>query len=151
MAVYRETPRSRLPLLIGIGVAALVVIIVAVLALRPNTPPAPPNSMQVNMLGTLNTISANLDVFSIEYAKIKQGSAPNQTGAPDAIQRALKALVEQRAALSTLDDEALATLERDLNTIFTALAKSPVPDQADTFKDAQNQLAKLNQVLSQRK
>ncbi len=150
MAVYRENSPSRLPLLIGGIVAALAIVVVIALALRPQEV-TPPSAGKTNLVTTLNTIAVNLDVFKVEYAKVSSGTPALQTGSLDAIQRALKTLVEQRAPLSTLDDEALAVLEKDLTAIAAALQKSPVADQIPNYNDAMIQLEKLRTVLNQRK
>jgi hypothetical protein len=148
MAIYRENPRPRLVLIGGAALAFVGVIVILVLLLRPAPNPTVPGA-NAAFSAPLAVIAQGLDVYEIEVAKVRAGTPASQTGAPAAIQRALKALTDNRSTLSTLDDEALAQLEKHLNTLADGLKQTPPPDQAATLRDALAQLATLQTALAQ--
>src|SRR5262245_38865084 len=77
MAVYRESSRRRLPLIILIAVIAVAIVVVGMLALlnRPIADPAA--ALRAKTL----EVAQGLDILSVEYPKLLKGEPSGATGA----------------------------------------------------------------------
>lgn len=103
---------------------------------------------QADVGTALDTISQSLDVFDVEYAKIVSGTPKDQTGAPGAIGRALDALSSAQSKLVTLDAQAFAMLQANLNLLNAALSAPAAVDMSAAVKDARTQVQTLRARLT---
>jgi len=127
MAIYREPSPNRVFVPIAVVVGLALILLVAFFILRNNnSTPTPPDDHQINS-AALDKITASLDLFQTEYAKVNTGVAASQTGAPGAINTAITTL-NATASLSKLNKIVYADLQTNLGTINTAARAVPAPD-----------------------
>jgi hypothetical protein len=145
MAIYRDRgPVGPYRSLIVVAGAALLLLLALNPLLRtyqtlvnPPTPAMQPTSKLFDML------SQSLDLFDIEYAKVRNGASPATTGAPDAIARAISAADTLAEDFAFSNQPALATLRTALAQMRDAIGKRPPPALGATLTNAENALAQL--------
>jgi hypothetical protein len=146
MAIYRESPSSRrlIPIVavLVIGVLLIVVVAVVVISSANSNAPQPTVDAGLPAAAALDKIATSLDLFQIEYDKVKAGTSPNQTGAPGAITTALNTLAAAQS-LSKLNKVAYTDLQSDLSTLSMAMNTSPMVDVTKTLADVQKQMKLL--------
>lgn len=150
MALYGNpgNPGNRSPYrtLIVFAGAAIVAVLALIPLLNVYQRLAGPAPTPVPATGKLFEILAqSLDLFDIEYAKVRAGAGPAATGAPDAIARALvaaDALSEDFAFSRTPE---LAALRAALGQLRDGVSQKPPPDLAAPLARAERAAEALRQ------
>lgn len=128
-----------LAVLVVVGIAVAVGVIAGISGTRAVTVD-PVNK-------ALDTITQSIDLFQIEYAKVRSGAVASQTGAPGAIQTARRTLIENRVQLESINFESVQTLDRELADLEESLGTRPSPENSEAFQTVSAALKQLRKKL----
>ncbi len=145
MAIYRESPpiwRRYMPLIVALIVIVVTIVILIGLS-RLASPPTAPTDKAGN---ALDVIGQSLDLFSIEYPKVAQGTPVSQTGAGGALDRAQSTFTGAESDLRALNAQATSALGNDLAQLKAAIS-TPSTHVDSILADAAGQLAQLRKML----